>query len=73
MKPALIAEGRASSLFHLQIPVLATHIIGLMRFLKRQEEATVRGYALNPDHELPHSGNCCAGGMSLHIVVFRHL
>lgn len=55
MKPTLIAEGRASSLFHLKIRVLATHIIGLMCFLKCQEEFTVTGYTLNPARELPHT------------------
>lgn len=57
MRPTLIAvaEGRVSSFFHLQISILATHIIGPMCFLKSQEKSTVRGYTLNPDRELPHA------------------
>lgn len=63
----MITEERASSLFHLQLPVLATHITGLMCFLEHQEESALRGYVLNPDREVPqHSSNCCAGSTSLH-------
>lgn len=52
MKPILNAEKRASFLSNLQISVLATCIMCL---LKHQKESTVRGHTLNPDHELPHT------------------